>query len=306
MKSNTVFESWLATSKITLDVAEMFGVSYSDKIIFPVHDDEGNFIFNKYRRSPLTEIGPKYTYDVGGSVSLYGWNHAKSSDTVLICEGEKDTLVAWSANIPAITSTGGAMSFQQGWVEVLHNKEIILCLDNDKAGGEGTVKILDMMPWAKIVFIPDMPNVKDISDYVGAGGNLHELIKTARGFENIADVKEDRMKRIALFQSVHFHDAYIKKHTPVLSYVNKKKTSFSTDVVVQAKEYPITSLIEFDMFKKAICPFHHEKSASLVYYPKTNSCYCFGGCGRAYDAIDIYRHIHNCTFTQAVNDLNNK
>lgn len=304
MFRNTVFESWLNTSKITLDVAEMFGVSYSHKIIFPVHDENGDFIFNKYRRSPEDTTSPKYTYDVGGKVSLYAWHKAKEKESILITEGEKDCLVAWSANIPAVTSTGGAMSFQKEWTDLFFDKEVIICLDNDKAGGEGMVKVLDMLPTARVAFIPDMPNVKDISDYVNVGGDLIELLKTAREFKDMAEVQEDRMRRIALFQSVHFHDAYIKKHTKYI-YKSDKKQTHNADKVTRAKEYPITELIEFDGFKKTICPFHNEKTPSLVYYPKTNSCYCFGGCGRAYDSIDIYRHKHNCTFTEAVNYLSN-
>lgn len=305
MFSNTVFESWLNTRKITLHIAEMFGISYSDKIIFPVHDEEGIFLFNKYRRSPTDTVSPKYTYDVGGKVSLYGWHLAKEHKTILVGEGEVDTLVAWSCNIPAVTSTGGAMSFQKDWIDLFFDKEVILLLDNDKAGGEGMVKILDMLPTAKVVLIPDMPNVKDIADYVGVGGDLQELLKTARQFKDIAEVIEDRIRRIALFQSVHFHDAYIKRHTKVPAYTGTRKTSLGSDKVTRAREYPITQLIEFDGFKKTICPFHNEKTPSLVYYPRTNTCYCFGGCGKAYDSIDIYRHIHNCTFTEAVNYLSN-
>ena len=304
MFRNTVFESWLQTSKITLDVAEMFGISYSNKIIFPVHDTDGTFLFNKYRRSPEDTVSPKYTYDVGGKVSLYAWHKAKEHKQIVCLEGEKDVLVSWSHNIPAVTSTGGALSFQKDWVDLFFDKEVIILLDNDKAGGEGTVKILDMLPKAKVAFIPDMPNVKDVSDYVNVGGDLQELLKTAKHFNDIAEVQEDRLKRLALFQSVYFHDAYIKKHTKVV-YKTERKQSYNADKVTRAKEYPITQLIEFDGFKKTICPFHNEKSASLVYYPRTNTCYCFGGCGRAYDSIDIYRHIHNCTFTEAVNYLSN-
>jgi DNA primase len=75
------------------------------------------------------------------------------------------------------------------------------------------------------------------------------------------------------------------------------------DKVLKAKSYPMTNLIEFRQ-KKACCPWHSEKTPSLAYYPKTNSAYCFGACGRAYDSIDAYRQKHGGSFINAVNELN--
>lgn len=302
MEFNTVFEAWLTANKIAPQVREIFNIFFTDKIVFPVYDIDGNFLFNKYRRNPLTEEGPKYTYDFGGKVTLYGYHLAKEHDTILITEGEKDCLVSWSHNIPAITSTGGALSFQENWIDLLKDKNIIIGLDNDKAGYDGLVKILDMLPNARILLLPDIPNVKDISDYVNMGGNLTELINTARHFKDISEVKEDRIKRIAYFQSVGFHDAYIKKHTKVNNYTGERKT-FSSDKVMNAKGYPVSQLLSFDKKGKTKCPFHNEKTESFQYYKATNSCYCFG-CGKYADAIDIYKQIHSCTFTEAVKFLN--
>jgi len=309
MQFNKVFQDWLTANKITKSVQEEFNLSFAEDIVIPVYDIEGNFIFNKYRRSPLSNEGPKYKYDRGGKVSLYGIHKAKDCNPILITEGEKDCLVAWSHNIPAVTSTGGAQSFQDEWKDYFLPKEdgefakdIIICYDNDHAGAEGLVKTLDILPWAKVMFIPDMPNVKDISDYVNVGGNLHELLKTARKFESIDEVTEDRSRRIATFQSVYFHDAYIKAHTKVANVHAERKT-YSNDVVTNARAYPITNLMEFKK-NTARCPFHNEKTPSLHYYPKTNTCYCFGGCGKSYDAIDIYSKLNGVKFREAVEQLN--
>ena len=145
-----------------------------------------------------------------------------------------------------------------------------------------------------------MPNVKDISDYVNMGGNLHELLKTARQFMDIAEVQEDRLRRIAVFQSTFFHDAYIKAHTKVNT--NIERPTFSSDKVTQAKAYPIPNLMEFK-FNKARCLWHNEKKGSLNYFPKTNSLYCFG-CAKYADAIDVYRQLNNVGFRKAVDELN--
>lgn len=307
MQFNKVFSDWLTANKITKAVQEEFNLSFAEDIVIPIHDIDGNFIFNKYRRSPLSSEGPKYRYDRGGKVSLYGIHKAKDTDTILITEGEKDCLVAWSHNIPAVTSTGGAQSFQEEWANYFKGtesktKETIICYDNDYAGAEGFVKTLDIIPWAKIMFIPDMPNVKDISDYVNMGGNLHELMKTARHYESIQDVKEDMNRRLATFQSVYFHEAYIKKHTKVVP-LNVPRKTFSNDAITNAKAYPISNMMEFRQ-NAALCPFHNEKTPSLHYYPKTNTCYCFGGCGKTYDAIDIYCKLNDVKFKEAVLQLN--
>lgn len=305
--------TWLEVNKITDSVRAMFNVHMSDdRIVFPVHDTNGQFLFNKYRRSPSSNIGAKYTYDVGGKVTLYGYNHAKDSSTILITEGEKDCLVAWSHNIPAVTSTGGAMSFQSEWVDLfIHDedkdtiayKDVIICLDNDEAGATGMVKILKVLPWAKVLLLPDRPNMKDISDYVNAGGDLHELLKTAKGYADIAEVTEDRLKRVARMQSVFFHDAYIKAHTKVNIYTGERKT-FDSDKVTHAKGYPLPNIIDFDTHGKAKCEWHKDDDTpSLQYYSKTNTAYCFA-CAKVVDSIEAYRHKNNCSFKEAVDNLN--
>jgi DNA primase len=297
MQFNKVFSDWLQANKITKQVQQDFGIFFNNDIVIPVHDIDGNFIFNKYRRSPLSNEKPKYWYDKGSKVSLYGIDKAKDSKTILITEGEKDCLVAWSHNIPAVTSTGGANSFQDEWKDLFTDKEVIICLDNDEAGANGMVKILEIIPHAKVLFLPK--DFKDIADYVMANGDLHNLIKTAKYLNTLEDINEDLGARRGLMLPVFFHEAYIHKHTKVNRYTENK--SFSSDRVTRAKEYPVTNLLEFRQNKHQ-CLWHNEKDASLHYFKKTNSCYCFG-CSKVADAIDIYMKLHNCTFKEAVEKL---
>lgn len=307
MKFNMELKVWLTSQKITDQVLEDFGICGEESITIPVVDIFGDFSFNKYRRSPLSDEKPKYWYDKGGKVTLYGGFKAftEGHNRILITEGEKDCLVAWSHNIPAVTSTGGALSFQKEWAEYLKDKEVIICLDNDSTGGEGTVKILDLIPHAKVMFIPDRPNIKDISDYVTNGGDLRTLLETAIHFNDIADVKSHMSKRVACYGSTFFHDAYIKAHTKVAPKNVKRKT-FDSDAVTNAKAYPIVNLLEFGRDKKAICPFHNEKSGSLHYNEATNNAFCFGGCQKPYDSINVYMEQNDCDFAQAVKELNKK
>jgi len=292
---------WLRERKISEQVEKEFNLSFDNHITIPVYDSSGQFSFNKYRRSPDKNTGMKYWYDKGASVELYGWHKAKEHKTILITEGEVDCLVAWSHNIPAVTSTGGAMSFQEEWGELLKDKEVILCFDNDHAGAEGMVKVLNYVPHAKVLIIPDESDMKDVSDYVMRGGDLHKFIQTAQHFDSIEEVKEDQGNRIAVFKCHTFHDSYIKKHTRVAPK-NVKRVDFSNDKVVNAKNYPITNLIAFNSNKKALCPYHQEKTPSLTYFKNDNTVFCFG-CSKKADSIDLYQKLNGGDYKNAVNKL---
>lgn len=310
MQSNNILKDFLNRRKITESVITDFCISWGKNpvlgecIVIPIYNEEGIFSFNKYRRNPLTDLKPKYLYDNGGKLTLYGAYKLKkeNSKIVIITEGEMDALVCWSANLPAVSSTGGAMAFNQEMADRLKPYEIIICFDNDEAGGKGMAKLLDLIPQAKILFLPDRPGIKDISDYVTNGGDLHKLLKSARGYSGLDEVIEDRANRVALWQSTHFHDAYIKNHTEVEKVSNPVRYK-DGDEVARAKEYPIDKLIKFDRSNKALCPFHNEKTKSLHYYRNNNKIYCFGGCGKAYDAIDVFMKINNCSFLEAVKNL---
>lgn len=299
------FYQWLSKRGVSEEVMALFNLSIHD------HPQIGECIripysehHAKYRRDPLDERKPKYLYDQGGKVTLYGVEHLSGeTNDVVITEGELDSLVLWSLNIPAVSSTGGALSFQSEWAIDLANFQVYVCFDNDDAGAEGMVKVLKYIPDAKVIFIPEQPHVKDISDFVSRGGDFHALMATARSYANITEVEEERQQLAAKWLPTRFHDAYINANRPQ-NRTNEEVSKYTgDDKVLKAKSYPMTNLIEFRQ-KKACCPWHSEKTPSLAYYPKTNSAYCFGACGRAFDSIDAYRAKFGGSFTDAVRELN--
>lgn len=271
-------------------------------IRIPINDTHA-----KYRRDPLDDRKPKYVYDSGAKVTLYGFDKLEFSGTqVVVTEGELDALVLWSQNIPAVSSTGGAMSFQTDWADPFPpHTTFYICYDNDNAGAEGAVRTQQILgpERTKIVLIPEQPDVKDISDFVARGGDFRSLMESAKCYTSTAEVEEDKKQRQAQWLSTRFHQAYLDKHRETYYRAAQLPTSFPDDEVLRAKQYPIGNLLEFTRHK-AVCPFHNERTPSLHYYGKTNSCYCFGACGRAYDAIDLYQHLHSCSFKDAVTELN--
>jgi len=94
----------------------------------------------------------KITYPKGAEAQLYDWeNLTKPNITQLvICEGELDRLLLLSKGVPAITSTHGAMTFKEEWVEKLgKSRKIYICFDNDEAGKKGSERVAKM--WKMVV-----------------------------------------------------------------------------------------------------------------------------------------------------------
>ena len=288
--------------KISNDILEDFQIGYNGRIIYPYIDSKQIKSFNLYRRDPKNDRGPRFSYDKGCHVSLYGIHKMQNENSILICEGLNDCLCAWSQGVPTVTSTGGAQSFQESWKDLFIDKDITICLDNDQAGGMGMVKILSILPQAYLLFLPK--GIKDISDFIIDGGDLHELLKTRIHFNNNDEISLDKIKKIAIYRETYFHDEYEKQlqydAQKVIHYVKKFK---SNNALINAKSYPITKLLKFNYQKKTLCPYHNEKSGSFYYNENSNTGYCFG-CNKRADSVDIYMTINNCSFKDAVNALN--
>lgn len=293
-------QSFFSNRKISDSTLKEFSIGWDGaRIVYPILDTAGNQLFCCYRRDPNSEVGPRFSYDKGAHVALYGINKIQKEKSVLIVEGLNDMLVAWSAGIPAVTSTGGAMSFQREWKDVFTDKDVTICLDSDEAGAKGMVKILSILPDAHIILLPE--GIKDISDLVAGGDDLQELLKTRKHFNNLEQVLEDKSERLAGYKDTFFHEAYEEFYyqpTP-----QPRKQIESSDEIVRAKAFPITDLLKFNSSGFALCPAHSEKTGSLKYYADKNRCYCFGGCGKSFDSIDIYKIINNCSFKEAVKAL---
>lgn len=303
--SENIIRSWLERRTIIPEVQDRFRVCegthpmLGPSIVIPIHDMDGVFSFNKYRRHPLSTAEPKYLYDKGGKLTLFGAYEARGASTILWTEGEMDALVGWSHNQPSVSGTGGALSISHEWSSFFADKSVIICFDADRTGAEGMVRALKVAPHAKILLLPDKANLKDLSDYMSSGGDFAKLIATAKYFPDRASVEADMSDRLATFRSTLFHEAYLKNHTVSKS---PAKLRTQTDDLSRAKTYPITELITFDNRNKAACIWHHEKTASLHYYERTNTVYCFG-CGCHGDPIDVYRQINNCSFKDAIKAL---
>ena len=172
-------------------------------ITIPIKDIYGAFSFFKLRQDP--SVGnDKITYPNGIEAQLYDWEMLTNDNKpLMICEGELDRLALISKGITAITSTHGATTFKQEWIEkVGKGRKIYVCYDNDDTGKKGAEKVAKMVENSGnetyIITLPQEVGEKgDITDYlIKLNGNVDDLF--GKYAKRLSDwEKSERIKKIA-------------------------------------------------------------------------------------------------------------
>lgn len=332
--SKKEIKDWLLNRGLSEEVIASSGIWWDEKgnrIVIPVYNSEGKLIFNKYRKNPF-EVSPtpKYMYDKGSSVSLYNVHAITNQSPIFICEGELDCLLLNSAGQAAVTSTGGAGSFQKEWAVLFEGKEVFICLDNDDAGVRGAIKIQRYIPHAKFVYLPDQYG-KDVTEFIQKKGwkFFQSILDTAINFkiprepdDNPTDVKE--LKRLENEFGKAVEEVKILERTvgdkrvsmmreflleKYLDYKHLKNQILKPRVlenVDDIKRIPITNFLSFNRDGFTKCIFHDEKTGSMKYnsektkYPNTVHCF---SCGKTWDVISVYMKIHDLPFKEAIKRL---
>lgn len=306
LSTKVIFEAMLAEHK--------------DRLRIPVFDADGRLLFSKYRVAPWAEKQtPKYIYETGATASLYGTHFDDLGSALFYVEGEMDALACRTLGYNAVSTTGGALTFRAEWGKHFPHRHKIICYDNDETGIKGAVKVAMSLMQCTYTWVPPVHG-KDVSDLL-INNELEDaqriLVDATRMITlNIPMERADRKRYVKelsaramalpmcvgkqfLFELISTINEYNKEEV-------KKKWAYEpeiTDAKERAKTYPIDRLIKVGNDRKAICPFHNEKTGSLHVY-KDNSAFCYGGCQRAYDSIDIYMLQNNCDFKTAVAELN--
>ena len=152
-------------NKFKLGYGTFFGKRF---ITIPIPDEVG-YAFFKLRQDP-EDGDDKMTYPKG-EACLYGLFGAGKQ---IVCEGELDALALISQGKNAVTSTHGANTFKEHWVDERFKQceSIYVCFDNDNAGKEGAEKALKAINKQGIrntykITLPDEIGEKgDITDYL--------------------------------------------------------------------------------------------------------------------------------------------
>ena len=251
-----------------------------NRIVIPVFDTDGVWLFNKYRRDPAKNDGPKYTYDAGSTSQLYGIDKVQDAKEIIICEGELDSLILEAQGFVAVCSTGGAGTFREEWAQLLTGKDLYVCMDNDAAGDNGRARVTSIIPSIKSIPLP--PEVGphgDITDFFVKLGKKKEFF---RALMNVATplVVPEKPKRAAKDPAMRRGD----------------DTRLSA-----AKAVPLSQFLKFNNRHYANCPFHNDKTPSLHWFGE-NRWHCFS-CGEGGDVIDFIMMRDSCTMPQAIDTI---
>ena len=120
----------------------------------------------KRRQSEIDDgIEAKYIMIGGSRVGIFNGEILWTVRDVTICEGEIDAMLLNQYGYNAVTSTGGAGSWQADWARLFTGvQNIYLLFDNDKAGRDGALRVRQSLARARIVTLPD--DVKDVGELV--------------------------------------------------------------------------------------------------------------------------------------------
>ena len=124
----------------------------------------------------LNGDGPKYLTRPGANSHIYNIGALNSEgDTLVVCEGEMDTIIATQAGFKAV-GLPGANTWKPFYSRVLADwtKVMLLC-DGDNAGREMAKSIMQQLDNVLPVFMPDGLDVNDVYLSEGAEG-LHKRI----------------------------------------------------------------------------------------------------------------------------------
>jgi MCM P-loop domain/Toprim-like len=165
---------------------EEFMLGYDGhRYTIPIYDSAGTLV-NVRRYDPNAKrAGNKMISITGhGQARLFmPWALAEMQ-SVILCEGEMDCIIARQHGLPALTHTAGSQTWDQAWSPLFRDKHVAIVYDNDNAGLKGAKKVANsLLPHAKSVRVVQLKMLDpggDITDWFVKGGytatGLRELI----------------------------------------------------------------------------------------------------------------------------------
>ena len=186
LKSIDHGHEYLAGRGITDETARHFGVgvfsgkgSMAGRCVIPIHNQAGELV--AYAGRSIDGSEPRYKLPAGfhKAAELYNLHRAIATGErgLIVVEGFFDCMKVHQAGYPFVVALMGcSMSEEQERLLVAHADMVLLMLDGDEAGRQGTEEILKRLArrvWCKTVIVPQTKQPDQL-----AAGEIAELLKT--------------------------------------------------------------------------------------------------------------------------------
>ncbi len=161
---------YLHNRLLTNETIKKFKLGWDGKnITIPIFDANGDCMNFRLKRDPTLKSGSKGMYSIlgRGRKRLFNEVVLKSKpESIIICEGEWDCMLLTQYGYTAVTSTAGAKSFDESWVDAFQEIEkVSLCYDIDRngSGQQGAVKTAQLFyEKGEEVYIVNLEKPSDI------------------------------------------------------------------------------------------------------------------------------------------------
>ena len=192
--------------KITQETIESLKLGYmTNCLATPVFKNGALVNIARYNINNIPDK-PKNEYNknanTGDIIPFDVWKN-DFKDTI-ICEGEKDMIVARSHGFNAITLTGGSQaSLQNDYLEYFRNRKVFICYDNDDSGRKGAIKRYKELSSVADVYITDISSVcvmnkEDVTDFFVKYNRIAEdfinILNTASKKPGAKELEEVKIK----------------------------------------------------------------------------------------------------------------
>lgn len=125
--------------------------------------------YNIFKTPNISKVRYNENSSVGDIVPFDIWKNDKNY--TVICEGEKDMLIARSHGFNAITLTGGSQSnIKKEYLNYFKDRDVYIVYDNDEAGRNGAIKLYKDLDAYCNVWVTDISKVcvetkEDVGDF---------------------------------------------------------------------------------------------------------------------------------------------
>jgi hypothetical protein len=155
---------------------------------YPYVDEASRLLFEVERKDPKgfsvrRPNGKGWISNLDGVRRvLYRLPQVIEATDVLICEGEKDCKNAFLLGFVATCNPFGAGKWKDDYSVFLRGKSVAIIQDADKAGREHAQAVaVSLRTVVKSLKVIELPNAKDLSDFMAQGGNREDLLRLIEG-----------------------------------------------------------------------------------------------------------------------------